>query len=288
MTMEREGDSIPLRILQSTPEARGIDIGDASTWSLITNMLVDPHARAHSFGMHSVLQMPFDAAVKTGTSSDFRDTWTVGYTRDYTVGVWVGNFDGSAMRKISGVTGAGPLWNRIMLHLHERNEPARFESPRGYVQTPICATTGHAPTRSCEAVVTEWVLPRDLATVRQPIAPAFGHEYDPWLALHPTGTARSFRIVFPRDGDTFALNPTSNAAQARQQQLAFRSAGATGPVRWSVNGVTIQTDSEGTPFWPLHLGTWTIDAHSSRGQDRVIIHVVTARNTGHAGFTYLR
>ncbi len=64
----------------------------------------------------------------------------------YTVGVWVGNFDGSAMRGVSGVTGAGPLWNRIMLHLYERrDEPPPFAPPRGFVRAPICATTGHAP-----------------------------------------------------------------------------------------------------------------------------------------------
>ena len=121
-------------------------VGDSSDWELVTDMLADPHARAKSFGVGSVLQMPFPAAVKTGTSSDFRDTWTVGFTRDYTVGVWVGNFDGSAMRGVSGVTGAGPLWNRIMLHLYERrDEPPPFAPPRGFVRAPICATTGHAP-----------------------------------------------------------------------------------------------------------------------------------------------
>ena len=63
-------------------------IGFASDWALVTDMLADRHARAHSFGLHSVLEMPFPAAVKTGTSSDFHDTWTIGFTRDYTVGVW--------------------------------------------------------------------------------------------------------------------------------------------------------------------------------------------------------
>ena len=154
-------------------------------------MLADPHARERSFGRHSVLDMPFAAAVKTGTSSDFRDTWTVGFTRDYTVGVWVGNFDGSAMRGISGVTGAGPLWNRIMLHLHERKEPEPLPPPSGFVATAICATTGHAPQRGCPAVVREWVRPADLADVRRPVAPQLGHEYDAWLALHPPRSRRS-------------------------------------------------------------------------------------------------
>ena len=106
VAMARGGSFLPLH-LTGEPE-RLAPIGDAADWALVTDMLADPHARAHSFGLHSVLEMPFPAAVKTGTSSDFHDTWTVGFTRDYTVGVWVGNFDGSPMRGVSGVTGAGP------------------------------------------------------------------------------------------------------------------------------------------------------------------------------------
>jgi len=72
-------------------------------------MLSDRHARAKAFGVESVLSLPFPAAVKTGTSSDFRDTWTVGFTSDYTVATWVGNFNGEPMGQVSGVMGAAPL-----------------------------------------------------------------------------------------------------------------------------------------------------------------------------------
>ena len=74
-------------------------VGNRPSWVLVTDMLADSHARAAAFGVDSVLALPFPAAVKTGTSSDFRDTWTVGFTRDYTVGVWVGNFDGTPMQR---------------------------------------------------------------------------------------------------------------------------------------------------------------------------------------------
>lgn len=97
---------------------------------LIANMLSDTHARAAEFGVNSALNLPFPAAVKTGTSSDFRDTWAVGFTNNYTVAVWVGNFSGESMVQISGVMGAAPLWNRIMLHLHEKMEPTAFPPPK--------------------------------------------------------------------------------------------------------------------------------------------------------------
>ncbi|MGA9944650.1 MAG: penicillin-binding protein 1C, partial [Candidatus Cybelea sp.] len=165
-TLARGGDFVPLTLVaRDTPPPK--TIGQTAQWQLVADMLADPHARAKSFGVGSVLQMPFPAAVKTGTSSDFRDTWTVGFTRDYTVGAWVGNFDGSAMHGVSGVTGAGPLWNRIMLHLYERkDDPRPFPSPRGFVRTAICTTTGHAPSARCPGIVQEWVLPRDLAATK--------------------------------------------------------------------------------------------------------------------------
>ncbi len=116
-----------------------------SLWSLITDMLSDSHARSKAFGVDSLLRLPFPAAVKTGTSSDFRDTWTIGFTTEYTVATWVGNFDGAPMKQVSGVMGAAPLWNRIMLHLHEQKEPAAFPAPDGLVKRPICALSGARP-----------------------------------------------------------------------------------------------------------------------------------------------
>ena len=143
-TIARGGEFLPLHLV-AAETASPQYVGRPEYWQLVADMLADPHARAKSFGVGSVLQMPFPAAVKTGTSSDFRDTWTVGFTRDYTVGTWVGNFDGTPMRGVSGVTGAGPLWNRIMLHLYERiDDPPPFPAPSGFVRASICATTGHA------------------------------------------------------------------------------------------------------------------------------------------------
>jgi penicillin-binding protein 1C len=277
-TIARGGNDLPLQLLAGVAPPAPRAIGDRPTWMLITDMLADPFARAKSFGLHSVLEMPFPAAVKTGTSSDFRDTWTVGFTRDYTVGVWVGNFDGSAMRHVSGVTGAGPLWNRIMLHLHERDEPAPFAAPAGYVRTRICATTGHAPLPACDAVVFEWVKPADLASVRRAEPQRLGSEYDSWLALHPAGAHTAFRIVFPRDGSIFVRNPVSTAAQARAQQLGLRVTGAKGKVEWHVGGASVPLDSDGNAFWPVTLGTWTFEARDGARVDRVTIRVVKPPN----------
>jgi penicillin-binding protein 1C len=83
---------------------------------LVGHVLQDRAARRASFGEASALELPFDAAVKTGTSSDYRDNWTVGYAQDLVVGVWVGRHDGAPMFGVSGVSGAAPAWRRIMLY----------------------------------------------------------------------------------------------------------------------------------------------------------------------------
>ncbi|HEY6487251.1 MAG TPA: penicillin-binding protein 1C [Candidatus Cybelea sp.] len=267
VTMAREGDSLALHLAGESGTDR--QVGDAAEWELVTDILADPHARSHSFGLHSVLEMPFPAAVKTGTSSDFRDTWTVGFTRDYTVGVWVGNFDGSAMRGVSGVTGAGPLWNRIMLHLYERNaEPPPFTTPRGYVRVAICATTGRTPSRRqpCPAIVKEWVKPQDIASLR------------------PRSEPITLRIAFPNDGDTFVLNDASNALQRRSQQIALRAIGSLGEVHWTVDGAPLALDATGSAFWPLRLGAWRIEAHDGKRRTSVTIRVVPPMKP-RAGFT---
>lgn len=99
------------------------------TRHLIFNILAAPEHRRFTFGMDSLLTLPFPAAVKTGTSKDMRDNWCIGWTSQYTVGVWVGNFNGQPMWNVSGMTGAAPIWRSLMLALHLN--PADLAHPSG-------------------------------------------------------------------------------------------------------------------------------------------------------------
>ncbi len=81
---------------------------------LISSILSDTTARIPMFGTNPVINLDFTAAVKTGTTNDFRDNWTVGYTPDLVVGVWVGNTDYTPMTNTSGLSGAGPIWAQFM------------------------------------------------------------------------------------------------------------------------------------------------------------------------------
>lgn len=122
---------------------------------LVTDMLSDPSARALSFGRGSVLELPFPVAVKTGTSKGFRDNWTVGYTRERTVGVWVGNFDGHSMNGSSGVTGAAPLFREVMLAAMRGREPEPLAPPELLAEGEVCALSGKRPSTHCAHRVRE-------------------------------------------------------------------------------------------------------------------------------------
>ena len=154
------------------PAAQRMELS-GGTLRILTDILADPTARAEAFGRHGPLELPFPVAAKTGTSKDYRDNWVAGFTPTHTVVVWVGNFDGSPMRRVSGVTGAGPLFKSIMMHLGPGGafpDPARA----GLTATTICPASGHRPGTHCTAPRREWFLPgtapTDTCTVHQVVA----------------------------------------------------------------------------------------------------------------------
>ncbi|MEA3458875.1 MAG: hypothetical protein U9R21_09400, partial [Candidatus Thermoplasmatota archaeon] len=119
---------------------------------LITDILSDKQARVPMFGTNPVINLAFPAAVKTGTTNDFRDNWTVGYTPDLVVGAWVGNTDYTPMENTSGLTGAGPIWADFMtfaINEMEGGSPSPVIRPPGVVDRVICAISGTEPSEWC-------------------------------------------------------------------------------------------------------------------------------------------
>ena len=125
---------------------------------LISNILSDNAARTPAFGSNSVLKLPFTAAVKTGTTNDFRDNWTLGYTPDIAIGVWIGNADYTTMQNISGVTGAAPLWSNVMqwaIDHYMASNPSKFTRPDTIEDHIVCSLSGTQPSSSCPNETTE-------------------------------------------------------------------------------------------------------------------------------------
>ena len=149
---------------------------------LITSILADNTARTPAFGPNSVLKLPFEAAVKTGTTNDFRDNWTLGYTPDLAVGVWIGNADYSPMENISGVAGAGPIWSQVMqaaVPLLTGDGPTGFARPDTIVERVVCAESGAEPSQWCPSQRSEFFavdrppLPKDKDLWQKPWIDSF-------------------------------------------------------------------------------------------------------------------
>ncbi len=125
----------------------GQKVMDPGIAFIISNILQDNGARSYAFGSNSVLRIGnYPVSVKTGTTNDYRDNWTVGYTPSYVAIVWVGNNDNTPMSGIvSGVTGAAPIWNDIMTPLVEREPPEPLKQPSNVVGLTVCADSGLLP-----------------------------------------------------------------------------------------------------------------------------------------------
>jgi penicillin-binding protein 1C len=126
--------------------------------------LSDPQARLPTFPRMGFSEYPFAVAVKTGTSSRYRDAWTIAWSRRYLVGVWVGHPDEQPMTQLSGYRVAARLAQAVVERLHREEMKGQssfgFTPPHGYHSERLCALTGHRATPACDRVVIEWLPPR--------------------------------------------------------------------------------------------------------------------------------
>lgn len=188
---------------------------------MMTSVLSDNQSRIPEFYDCNVLQLYSNsqnscyngnrgvvrpAAAKTGTTQDFRDNWTVGYTTDYVMGVWAGNDDDSAMYQVTGVMGAAPIWHDSML-LAEQGHPIRdFTYPGGLMQATVTYPDG--------VKTTDWFLPGTVPASAQPTpVPTTGTTPTP-VAPTPTSTPKTGAIATPSivqpycpNSYSFAFNP---------------------------------------------------------------------------------
>lgn len=126
---------------------------------IITDMLADNNARIPAFGRYNLLNIGRQAAAKTGTTTDYRDNWVVGYTPNLVVGVWVGNADNTPMEDVTGITGAAPIWNDFLRQVLMGQPELTFQQPEGVTRVEVCALSGLLPTDACQLRRWEWFIP---------------------------------------------------------------------------------------------------------------------------------
>jgi penicillin-binding protein 1C len=273
----------------------------AAYW--ITDILSDRDARAYVFGEGSSLDFPFAVAAKTGTSQAYHDNWTIGYTRDVTVGVWVGNFDRMPLRQSSGVTGAGPIFHDVMLAAVERVrgtlplfDPAALAGPTAdLVEVSICSLSGMKAGAACPIRTREHLRSTDATddcnwhhASDRGVVTVYPETYRPWLRQQPgyspvahapvrlkadTTTAgivvpgfrrtTNLSIASPSDGTVFLIDPT---LRPEFQAVQLRAAGALGRVEWFVNDRPVGAVLGDAPLrWPLAAGRHTLRARDADG-----------------------
>ncbi len=234
----RLGVHRPFRLLEGGGSAQGHRVFDAATCYLVLDMLSDNPARSASFGSDSYLAFEFPVACKTGTSSDYRDNWTMATTPAFTVGVWVGNANGSSMQNVTGVDGAAPVMHAVVEHLAGRYGTGWFERPAPVTEHRIDPLTG----RRSEA--------GQLEKFARPPAPPLPGDYDPggrvrlpaayaeWVAgpqnrlgslVVAADDAQPLAIVEPVPGTIFYLDGDLPAAS---QTVPLRARGGT-EIAWS-------------------------------------------------------
>src|SRR2546430_2626805 len=133
------------RILFERAPVAALRVLSAEHAYLVTDILSDPDARIPGFGGVTPFEVPFPAAVKTGTSTGFRDTWTIGYTPNIAIGVWVGNADGAPMLDLAGVEGTGPIWRDAMMAASLSRPMRPFVRPAGDLDATPCSSPRPLP-----------------------------------------------------------------------------------------------------------------------------------------------
>jgi penicillin-binding protein 1C len=135
-----------------------VQVFDPRVAWLISDILSDDEARSTGFGPNSTLKLDRPAATKTGTTTNFHDNWTIGYTPDLLVGVWVGNSGHEAMHNVTGLTGAAPIWHEVMRSLLQGRPERPFQLPEGLIQVEVCDLSGLLPASACPHTRTEWFI----------------------------------------------------------------------------------------------------------------------------------
>ncbi|MDH4210051.1 MAG: penicillin-binding protein 1C [candidate division WOR-3 bacterium] len=236
---------------------------------LISDILSDNAGRFKAFGTDSPLNLPFVCAVKTGTSKDYRDNWCIGYTTDYVVGVWVGNFSGAPMQGVSGITGAAPLFRDVMIELHRDEYPTAFSPPTTLEKRHICLRTGALARTTCPNQIEESFLPGT-----SPVDSCRGIEQDRSMAaihrrngVNAHETARTLTILNPGEGDVFRIDPQVSIA-SQSIRFRIRTVDSTESVRLILDGKAIAIEQSPFEFlWQPTRGKHILEALSKEGDN---------------------
>ncbi|HWS11971.1 MAG TPA: penicillin-binding protein 1C [Rhodocyclaceae bacterium] len=249
------GELRPVSFKPADGAAPGRRAMSAAAAFIVADILADRAARAPVFGLENPLATRVWSAVKTGTSKDMRDNWCVGFTDRYTVGVWVGNFGGSPMRDVSGVSGAAPVWREIVHFLHAAQPSVAPKPPAGVVAKAV----SYVP--QIEAARREWFL-AGTETGR--------------IEVLPEDRGPVPRIAYPPEGTILALDPD---IPADRQRVVLQARPRAAGLVWLDAGRVIDTDG-GRAAWTPRPGRHRLVLTDADGRE---LDAVSVEVRGAAG-----
>ena len=234
--LARQGRYLPLTILSEDAEPRAdVRIFTPEIATLIGNILADPDARALEFGRG--LQFPVETAIKTGTSTDYRDAWAIAFDYRHTIAVWMGNLDGSATSGVTGAVGPAMVLRTLFSELNRDQDTHDLALSRALVQAKICRRDGLLADEAC-ASTTEWFVP---GTV-------------PARSGGPPTAGVQYRVLQPTVGLQVAQDPR---IPPELEALPMQVAAVPGlrRVDWYIDGKQVSSTTVGHYAWPLVRGS---------------------------------
>jgi penicillin-binding protein 1C len=238
--LARQGRYLPLTILANDAQPRtdaGIFSPEIAT--LIGNILADPDARMLEFGRG--LQFPVETAIKTGTSTDYRDAWAIAFDYRHTVAVWMGNLDGSAMNGVTGAVGPAMLLRSLFSELNRNQDTHDLALSKTLVQAKICRRDGRLADESC-ASTAEWFVS---GTLPEPSSATLAE------------AATQYKLLQPTVGLHVAHDPR---IPPELEALPMQIAAVPGlrRVDWYVDGRQVSSTEVGRYAWPLERGNHAV------------------------------
>ncbi len=256
------------RTLYEAPTAETKRVLSPQDAYLLADVLADPAARRPGFGERTPLDTPFRVGVKTGTTTESRDNWTIGFTPHHVVGVWVGNPTGVPMDNTSGVDGAGPSWRDVITAAGRGTERRWLERPAGLRQQAVCTPTGLAPGPECPSVVDELFVEGTVPVEREQFyerahggslvqrvqTEAYGWALEAGVAARPAEGEEPRLVIRQPTNDSVLLI----APELVEQQVLFRAIAppAIESVAFLVDGVEVERTHgpDARAIWKLEPG----------------------------------
>jgi penicillin-binding protein 1C len=250
--LANKGVFSPLRVLQDKQlpyESKRIYSEEVA--SLIANILSDPTARNLEFGNGNLLNFPVQTAVKTGTSSDYRDAWAVGFNYHYTAGVWMGNLDGSSMDGVTGSTGPAMVLRSIFAELNKFEETRPLYLSPKLIKMNICDSAIKVRDGDC-LYRTEWFIAGT----------------EPETEKHEP-PEEVIKLVRPINGLHMAMDPR---IPDNQEAFEFFIEGISKNdiVEWEIDDNPSEKTHDGSYLWPLKRGIHTVKATVWRDNDKLL------------------